>query len=404
MVDKNGLIKQPRIGESGNILPDRLPSGRVMKGFKKDLDGTKDGAWKIGKPLGCGGFGEIYLCDQDSARSVEEGANFAMKIEPHANGPLFIERNFYVRAVKPENVEKYRKNKKCKSLGIPSYGGSGSHTFEGDKYRFLVMDRLGKDLETTFLSGKRKFPSATSFQIALKVLDNLEYVHEQGYAHNDIKAQNLLLGRGNNKENILYLVDFGLVSRYHRKGVHLQYEPDDRKAHDGTIAYTSRDAHIGAHARRSDLEMLGYNLIHWMSGTLPWMDNLSNYEYVHMQKNGFMEDIKYFLDYCFGEEKYPDVLYDYFTYVVSMEFDTTPDYEKCREMFKQALKKEKIPRNANIDLNEVMQKLNKKVVKEEASVLPKSDLFKKPAKSPLPNRKRRYSEPEKPRFIFEIEL
>ena len=154
------------------------------------------------------------------------------------------------------------------------------------------MDRLGKDLEKTFLSGKRTFPPATSFHIALKVFDTLEYVHNQGYAHNDIKAQNLLLGRENTNENILYLVDFGLVSRYHRKGVHLQYEPDDRKAHDGTIAYTSRDAHIGAHSRRSDFEMLGYNLVHWMSGTLPWMDNLSNYEFVHMQKNGFMEDIK----------------------------------------------------------------------------------------------------------------
>ncbi len=104
----------------------------------------------------------------------------------------------------------------------------------------------------------------------------LEYIHAQGYVHNDIKAQNLLLGHGRQAENDVYLVDFGLVSKYLRDGVHLEYKPDARKAHDGTIEYTSRDAHIGAHARRSDLEILGYNLVHWISGELPWMDVLAN--------------------------------------------------------------------------------------------------------------------------------
>ena len=64
--------------------------------------------------------------------------------------------------------------------------------------------------------------------------------------------------------------------RYLRNGVHLEYKPDARRAHDGTVEYASRDAHIGAHSRRSDLEILGYNLVHWMSGTLPWMDNLKD--------------------------------------------------------------------------------------------------------------------------------
>ena len=32
-------------------------------------------------------------------------------------------------------------------LGMPVYRGSGSHTFKGTKYRFLVMDRFGKDLQ-----------------------------------------------------------------------------------------------------------------------------------------------------------------------------------------------------------------------------------------------------------------
>ena len=83
----------------------------------------------------------------------------------------------------------------------------------------------------------------------------------QGYVHNDIKAQNLLLGHGKANENEVYLVDFGLATKYQRPGGHLEFKPDPKKAHDGTIEYTSRDAHIGTHARRSDLEILGYNLV-----------------------------------------------------------------------------------------------------------------------------------------------
>ena len=69
--------------------------------------------------------------------------------------------------------------------------------------------------------------------------------------------------------------------------------------------YTSRDAHIGAHSRRSDLEILGYNLVHWMSGDLPWMDNLTNVDYVHTQKKGYMTDISAFMRRCFKSQDYP---------------------------------------------------------------------------------------------------
>ena len=77
---------------------------------------------------------------------------------------------------------------------MPVHCGSGSHTFKGDKYRFLIMERFGKDLQKIFQTGKKKFPPKAAYTIAIKVLDTLEYIHAQGYVHNDIKAQNLLLG------------------------------------------------------------------------------------------------------------------------------------------------------------------------------------------------------------------
>lgn len=42
--------------------------------------------------------------------------------------------------------------------------------------------------------------------------------------------------------NNVYLVDFGLAERLPQK---LEYKPNKKKAHNGTIEYTSRDAHLG---------------------------------------------------------------------------------------------------------------------------------------------------------------
>lgn len=73
-------------------------------------------------------------------------------------------------------------------------------------------------------------------------LDALEYIHSTGYVHCDIKAANLLYGYAKGTENNLFLVDFGLVCRF---SVEKEFKKDPKKAHNGTIEYTSRDLHQG---------------------------------------------------------------------------------------------------------------------------------------------------------------
>ena len=43
----------------------------------------------------------------------------------------------------------------------------------------------------------------------------------------------------------VYLVDFGLAFRYKQDGKHKELKVDPRTAHNGTIEYTSTDAHNG---------------------------------------------------------------------------------------------------------------------------------------------------------------
>lgn len=54
-----------------------------------DLSGRK---WRIGEPVGKGSFGEIFLASNDTSLKVDvRNAQFVTKIEPHSNGPLFVE-------------------------------------------------------------------------------------------------------------------------------------------------------------------------------------------------------------------------------------------------------------------------------------------------------------------------
>lgn len=43
----------------------------------------------------------------------------------------------------------------------------------------------------------------------------------------------------------VYLVDYGLAVHYTCDGKHRTYKEDPRKAHNGTVEFTSRDAHSG---------------------------------------------------------------------------------------------------------------------------------------------------------------
>ncbi len=122
-----------------------------------------------------GGFGEIYLCSTDLDRRVGEDAPLAVKIEPHQNGPLFVEMNFYIRAAQPESVEAFKRAHKDRgNLGMPVLRGSGSHVHAGEKYRFLVMDRYGKDLQKIFARDK-VFSLRTAFNLAIKIVSQVSH-------------------------------------------------------------------------------------------------------------------------------------------------------------------------------------------------------------------------------------
>lgn len=256
--------------------------------------------------------------------------------------------HFYMRNAKLDDIRKFQKERGLKSLGMPYMVGNGSVEINGIKHRFIVMPRYGADLTKHFLSNGRKLPEGTCYRLVLQMLEVYEFIHGCGYVHADLKAANMLLGYGPKQQHQAYLVDFGLASHYTTK----DFKPDPKKMHNGTIEYTSRDAHMGVPTMRADLEILGYNLLEWLGIELPWVRDklLTNPAKVQKAKEEFMSDVTSSLKKLFSKGV-PDAVMEFMKYVAKLQYNDTPDYEKCRKMFHNALKVLKYPTSGDLELN-----------------------------------------------------
>ncbi|XP_055384889.1 nucleosomal histone kinase 1 [Condylostylus longicornis] len=332
--------KKPPKKKNGYAMPESIPLGEILSDLSKQQ-------WKVGKTIGKGGFGEIYTaCKANSCPKSIDDYEYVVKIEPHGNGPLFVEMHFYMRNAKEDDVKKYIKQNKLKNLGMPYLLGSGSHEINGLKHRFIILPRYGKDIWHYFLENGKKLPEHTIYRLALQMLDVYEYIHNSTYVHGDLKGANILLGLGKMGLQQAFLVDFGLASHYTTK----DFKPDPKKMHNGTIEYTSRDAHLGVPTMRGDFEILGYNLIHWSGVTLPWeiKNLLSNPTQVQKAKEAFMQNIPKSLDEL--NKKTTDPIKQYFQYIASLKYNDKPEYEKCRKIFLNGLKVLNKPNSGELEL------------------------------------------------------
>lgn len=217
----------------------------------------------MGRKVGAGSFGEIYI-----GNNLQTGDVVAVKIESvlSKHPQLLYESKLY-RILSG-------------GLGIPNIHWWGS---EG-KFNVMVLDLLGPSLEDLVSFCNRKFSLKTVLMLADQMINRVEYVHAKNFLHRDIKPDNFLIGLGL-KSSQVHIIDFGLAKKYRdpKTKQHIPYR--ENKNLTGTARYASINTHIGIEqGRRDDLEAIGYVLMYFSRGGLPWQGLKANSKKEKYQK------------------------------------------------------------------------------------------------------------------------
>lgn len=269
------------------------------------------GRFRLGKKIGSGSFGDIYL-----GVNVTTGEEVAIKLES-------------VKTKHPQLLYEARLYKILSGgVGIPFVRW---HGVEGD-YNVMVMDLLGPSLEDLFTYCSRQFSLKTVLMLADQMIARIEYVHSKNFLHRDIKPDNFLMGIGKKSNHVVNIIDFGLAKKYRDPKTHQHIPYKENKNLTGTARYASINTHLGIEqARRDDLESLGYVLMYFSRGSLPWQGLKANTKKQKYEKIADKKMSTHIEVLCRG---FPSEFATYLAYCRSLRFDDKPDYQYLRKMFR----------------------------------------------------------------------
>ena len=257
------------------------------------------------KKLGEGSFGKVYKAEYNNEY-------FAIKFEDKNKGQNLLETEATIMSyLKGPNIPQ-----------IKSFGYSGD-------YNILVMQLLGKSLEELF-NKRKKFSIKTTSMLAYQMITVLHYIHDRHIIHRDIKPDNFVMGL--NKQNgILYLLDFGLAKKYRSSKTLEQYPYIKKKKLTGTARYASIHAlEEMEQSRRDDLESVGYVLMYFLRGELPWQglkikSKEDRYKKILDKKKETTSE-----QLC---KDFPDEFREFMEYSRRLEYTEEPKYEKFKNNF-----------------------------------------------------------------------
>ena len=215
-----------------------------------------------------------------------------------------------------------------------------------DDVLVMVMELLGDNLQKLIKNQpQQNFSLKTTLMLGIQILRRIKTLHENNFIHRDIKPENFTIGL-KKMNNTIYMIDYGLTRKYcdsHKK--HIPYK--DKKNLTGTALYASIYTHKGIEqSRRDDLESLGYMMVYFCKGELPWMNvqaknKAGKYKKIMEKKIEMKPEIL-----CAG---LPDEFKEYFKYVRELQFTEEPKYEFLLGLLGNAMKKNNIKNDFKFD-------------------------------------------------------
>ena len=135
---------------------------------------------------------------------------------------------------------------------------------------YLVMPFIEGGTLTSYL--RRSLPDLHEVStIYQQLLDAVEYAHDEGLIHRDIKSSNVLLEQRRSGAYV-YLADFGLVRTSRQAELEQSGKPIPLEQVPGTPHYMAPEQTMGIVTTASDIYALGVLLYQMLTGELPYDD------------------------------------------------------------------------------------------------------------------------------------
>ena len=269
----------------------------------------------IRKKIGKGSFGTVY-----QGINTSNNEKIALKVEKREKNDSGTLENEALRLVYLQGE------------GVPCVYCYGNNLY----HNLLVEELLGKSLEDLFNLYGKPFSLKTVCVLGIEMIKRIQYIHSKYYIHRDIKPDNFMIGRGQNEKKI-YIIDFGLAKKYYSvsKAQHIKFITGKHLI--GTARYCGRNAHRGyEQGRRDDIESIGYVLMYFLLGVLPWQGLKVRKNEDHFEKIAQKKYSTSFEELTSGQ---PEEFLLYFKHVEKLEFEDQPNYIYLIGLFQKVIDK-----------------------------------------------------------------
>ncbi len=205
------------------------------------LIGKYLGNYRLIKQLGQGGFATVYLGEHRylSTRAAIKVLN---------TRPAYYELGRFMREARITAHLTHKHIVRVIDFGIE------------DDIPFLVIEYAPYHTLLDLHPKGYSLPLATVVFYVAQIADALQYIHDKGIIHQDVKPENMLLG----KEQCVLLSDFGISITAHKARAR------ERREVVGTLPYMAPEQIDGQPCVASDQYALGVVVYEWLTGRLPF--------------------------------------------------------------------------------------------------------------------------------------